>query len=169
MPRPKDKKYLTTENQEHIDALKLARKSFRLNNKNSRKIGRRQTLSKFELSIKPQNRKGTFTQKRLAASNALDSLQTRTSTNGKTKILPKNLIGLGGGGRRSRKVMRDAIKDVKYFAKEAGPIKDRGVIEDGDTVSFKEGGTKKKKKKALKKATAMYKSGGFLEPPTEEI
>ena len=159
MPRPKDKKFLTTEDQERIADIKLARQSNRLTRKNSRKVKLRQFLP-----IKPQNKKGRFQQKRNAASLAVDALQTRSSpteNNPDRMLLPKTLQGLTGR-RGNRKVARQAIKDIKWAAKNAGPIVDREVRQP-----YKSGGTKKKK--ALKKATAIYKSGGFLEPPTEEI
>lgn len=164
MPRPKDKKFLTTEDQERIDDIRLAKQSFRLNEKNNRKIKLRQLLP-----IRPQNKKGRFQQKRNAVSLAVDALQTRpspTESNPDRMLLPKTLQGLTGR-KGNRKVARQAIKDIKWAARNAGPIKDRGVVEDGDTVMFKKGG--KKKKKALKKATAIYRSGGFIEPPIEEI
>ena len=164
MPRPKDKKFLTTEDQERIADIKLARQSNRLNRKHSRKTKLRQLLP-----IKPQNKKGRFQQKRNAASLAVDALQTRSSpteNNPDRMLLPKTLQGLTGR-RGNRKVARNAIKDIKWAAKNAGPIKDRGTVSQGGTVSFKKGGAKKKK--ALKKATAVYRNGGFIEPPIEEI
>ena len=73
-PRPKDKKFLTTEDQERIDDIKLARQNNRLINKNQRKNKLRRLLP-----IKPQNRKGRFQQKLQAANRAFDRLQTRES------------------------------------------------------------------------------------------
>ena len=161
MPRPKDKKFLTTEDQERIDDIKLAKQNNRLRTKNARKI----KLRKF-LPVRPQNKKGRFQQKLQASSRAVDALQTRavpTESSPDRLLLPKNLQGLTGGGRGGRKVAREAIRDIRQSARDLGPISQR------PDASFKKGGTKKKKKKALKKATAMYKSGGFLEPPTEQI
>ena len=166
MPRPQDKKYLTTEDQERIDNVKLAKQNYRLGRKNTRKVRRRQRHP----IMKPQNTKGRFQQKRRAVGAAVDALQTvhaPLDSMPDRMRLPKTLSGLTGGGsrgnrRKSRKVARAEIKDIKWAAKNAGPIVDREVRQP-----YKSGGTKKKK--ALKKATAAYKSGGFLEPPIEEI
>lgn len=162
MPRPKDKKFLTTEDQERIDDVRLARQNNRLKNKNRRKNKLRRILP-----VRPQNKEGRFQQKLQASNRAFDRLQTReapTENNPDRLLLPKTLSGLGGGGRRSRQVARAEIKDIKWAAKNAGPIVDREVRQP-----YKSGGTKKKKKKALKKATAVYRNGGFIEPPIEQI
>lgn len=160
MPRPKDKKFLTTEDQERIDDVRLARQNNRLLKKSQRKSKLRTTLN-----MRPQNRNGRFQQKLQASNRAFDRLQTRespTERNPDRRLLPKTLSGLGGGGRRSRQVARAEIKDIKWAAKNAGPILEREVRQP-----YKSGGTKKKK--ALKKATATYRNGGFIEPPIEYI